>query len=224
MTASSQARDQDKKPVTVNFTGEGERHVKIGYIVETPVWKTSYRLILSDKQAQLQGWAIVENQTDNDWNEVELSLVSGRPISFIQDLYQPLYVPRPVVQPQLFASLRPQTYEGGLQSNRPVEKFREEQLAESDDARDIGSQRRRMPAAGGAGPVEAGGGAAAGPSASRGNGMADASRQRRRQDLTPKAAFDRHRLDLLRRQRRQDRRTVPIHRRQRALFPASGRR
>ena len=55
----------------------------------------------------------MENQTDNDWNNVELSLVSGRPISFIQDLYRPLYVPRPVVQPELYASLRPQTYEGG---------------------------------------------------------------------------------------------------------------
>src|SRR5207245_21046 len=64
---------------------------------------------------KLLGWAIVENQTDNDWSNVQLSLVSGRPISFIQDLYQPLYVPRPVVQPELYASLRPQTYEAGMQ-------------------------------------------------------------------------------------------------------------
>jgi len=62
----------------------------------------------------LQGWAIVENQTDSDWNNVQLTLVSGRPISFIQDLYHPLYVPRPVVKPELYASLRPQTYEGGV--------------------------------------------------------------------------------------------------------------
>ena len=60
------------------------------------MWKTSYRLILAEKPA-LQGWAIVENQTDNDWTDVQLSLVSGRPISFIQDLYQPLYIPRPWV-------------------------------------------------------------------------------------------------------------------------------
>ena len=46
---SSQARDQDKKPVTINFTGTGERRVRIGYVVETPVWKTSYRLLLDDK-------------------------------------------------------------------------------------------------------------------------------------------------------------------------------
>jgi hypothetical protein len=122
LLALSQARDQDKKPVTINFTGEGERHIRLGYVVETPIWKTSYRLLLGDKP-QLQGWAIVENQTDNDWNDVQLSLVSGRPISFIQDLYQPLYVPRPTVQPELYASLRPQTYEGGMELAKQVERF-----------------------------------------------------------------------------------------------------
>lgn len=124
LVALAAARDQDKKPVGINFLGEGDRRVRVGYVVETPIWKTSYRLILDDPKAvgedgkpkpggNLQGWAIVENQTDNDWTNVQLSLVSGRPISFVQDLYQPLYIPRPVVQPQLFASLRPQQYEGG---------------------------------------------------------------------------------------------------------------
>jgi hypothetical protein len=118
LAALAQARDQDKKPVTIQFQGQGERLVRLGYVVETPVWKTSYRLILSGQaegKDQLQGWAIVENQTDNDWSNVQLSLVSGRPISFIQELYQPLYVPRPVVEPELYASLRPQTYEGGME-------------------------------------------------------------------------------------------------------------
>ncbi len=118
LTALSQARDQDKKPVTIRFQGQGERLVRVGYVVETPVWKSSYRLMIGagkNDKSNLQGWAIVENQTDNDWNDVQMSLVSGRPISFIQELYQPLYVPRPVVQPELYASLRPQTYEAGME-------------------------------------------------------------------------------------------------------------
>ena len=114
LTALSQARDQDKKPVTINFTGSGERRVRIGYVVETPIWKTSYRLLLDDKTSKLQGWAIVENQTESDWNNVDLSLVSGRPISFIMDLYSPLYLTRPTVVPQLFAGLRPQLYDAGI--------------------------------------------------------------------------------------------------------------
>ncbi len=108
-----QARDQDKKPVTINFTGTGERHVRIGYVVETPVWKTSYRLLLGEKNsAFLQGWAMVDNQTESDWNNVSLSLVSGRPMSFIMDLYRPLYASRPVVRPELWAGLTPQRYDG----------------------------------------------------------------------------------------------------------------
>jgi hypothetical protein len=118
LAALAQARDKDKKPVIVNFDGAGDREVGIGYLVETPVWKTSYRLILPDATSQdsatLLGWAIVENQTDNDWNDVTLDLVGGRPISFIQDLYQPLYVPRPRVQPKTYASLTPQTYDDGI--------------------------------------------------------------------------------------------------------------
>ena len=62
----------------------------------------------------LQGWAVVENATDEDWKDVRMALVSGRPISFQMDLYTPLYVPRPTVVPELFASLRPVTYNGDL--------------------------------------------------------------------------------------------------------------
>jgi len=113
LAALGSARDKDQRPVSIHFTGNGDRHVRIGYVVEAPVWKTSYRLILDDT-AKLQGWAIVENQTDSDWNGVQLNLVSGRPISFIQDLYSPLYVPRPTVQSELYSSLMPQLYAEGM--------------------------------------------------------------------------------------------------------------
>ena len=103
--------DNEKKSVTLEFLGDGKRDVRVGYIQESPIWKTSYRLVLSDEDPPfLQGWAIVENTTEEDWEKVSLTLVSGRPISFVMNLYQPLYVPRPLVEPELFASLRPQTY------------------------------------------------------------------------------------------------------------------
>jgi len=63
---------------------------------------------------------VVENPTDEDWKDVRMALVSGRPISFQMDLYQPLYVPRPVVEMELFASLRPVAYSGEM--NQPMEK------------------------------------------------------------------------------------------------------
>jgi uncharacterized coiled-coil protein SlyX len=94
------SRDTDHKPVDINFVGEGTRDVRIGYVAEAPMWKTSYRLDLSGDQPRVQAWAIVENTSDSDWTDVHLSLVSGMPVSFIQDLYTPLYIPRPVITPK----------------------------------------------------------------------------------------------------------------------------
>ena len=89
--------------------------MKVGYVVENPIWKTSYRLVLDKKgKPFLQGWAVVENTSDDDWKDVRMVLVSGRPISFQMDLYQPLFIPRPTVEPELFASLRPPTYQRAL--------------------------------------------------------------------------------------------------------------
>ncbi|HEV3440733.1 MAG TPA: DUF4139 domain-containing protein [Gemmata sp.] len=109
------SHDSQKKAVSLHFAGDGKRKVQVGYVVEAPIWKTSYRLVLADKaKPYLQGWAMVENPTDEDWSGVKMALISGRPISFQMDLYNPLYVNRPVVEPELFASLRPVTYRGGF--------------------------------------------------------------------------------------------------------------
>ena len=52
-----------------------------------------------------------------------MALVSGRPISFKMDLYNPLYIHRPTVEPELFASLRPVTYRGGFGNNGDAMAF-----------------------------------------------------------------------------------------------------
>jgi hypothetical protein len=109
------SHDSQKKSVQLHFAGAGKRKVQVGYVVEAPIWKTSYRLVMDEKEKPyLQGWAMIENPTDEDWGGVKMALVSGRPISFKMDLYNPLYVDRPIVEPELFASLRPVTYSGGF--------------------------------------------------------------------------------------------------------------
>lgn len=115
------SHDAQKKAVSLTFTGEGKREVRVGYVVENPIWKTSYRLVL-DKGGKpfLQGWAVVDNPTDDDWDKVGMALISGRPVSFQMDMYQPLYVPRPVVELELFQSLRPVAYGGAIEKRKEM--------------------------------------------------------------------------------------------------------
>lgn len=129
----------DKKTVSLSFTGEGKRRVRVGYIQETPVWKTTYRMILGEEKPVLQGWAIVENTSEQDWSNVDLRLLSGRPISFTMDLYEPLYVPRPQVELELYASLRPQTY--GQDLARREKEFAALRQANEDAVAAFGERR-----------------------------------------------------------------------------------
>jgi len=117
------SHDTQKKLVSLGFNGAGKRAVRVGYVVERPIWKTTYRLRLEPNgKLFLQGWALVENVSDDDWNDVRMVLVSGKPISYQMNLYEPLYMPRPFVEPEMFASLRPPVYSGSLDGspNLPV--------------------------------------------------------------------------------------------------------
>jgi hypothetical protein len=133
------SHDAQRKPVRLSFVGHGKRRVSVGYTLEAPIWRTSYRLELQDgKPSFLQGWALIQNTTDEDWRAVNLTLVSGRPISFIMDLYQPLFVPRPTVVPEIYASLRPPVYEGGVETGKQSEMMLRKAAAPMEQARDFG--------------------------------------------------------------------------------------
>ncbi len=116
LVALAEHRADNIKTLDIAFRGNGEREVMVGYVHETPVWKTSYRLVLPEEAGDrltLQGWAIVENTTEEDWEDVRLSLVAGQPISFIMDLYEPLFIQRPEVPVPTGAGARPRSYGGG---------------------------------------------------------------------------------------------------------------
>jgi hypothetical protein len=112
------------KTVDVSLKGGGSRRVVVAYVHEMPVWKTSYRLVLPEPatgnpgnaadRPTIQGWAIVENTTDEDWHDVRLSLVAGRPVSFQMDLYEPLHVERPLLPVPTIPGVVSRAYEGGI--------------------------------------------------------------------------------------------------------------
>ncbi len=117
LEALGEHRADNVKAVDLAFRGEGDRRVVVTYVHEMPVWKASYRLVLPDANAggdaTVQGWAIVENTTDEDWEDVNLSLVAGRPVSFVMDLYEPLYLGRPEVPVPVTGGARPKVYAQG---------------------------------------------------------------------------------------------------------------
>jgi len=92
------SKKKDMKPMTIFFEGEGQDEITISYLHEMPSWKTSYRLTFIDDDNFLQGWALIDNTLDEDWENIELSLIAGLPISFIYDLYTPNWITRPVVE------------------------------------------------------------------------------------------------------------------------------
>ncbi|HEX6441194.1 MAG TPA: DUF4139 domain-containing protein [Stellaceae bacterium] len=94
-------RGDQRRRLTLTVHGAKPRRVRVGYAVAAPLWKASYRLNLpadpETPKARLQGWAVLENFSGQDWHDVELTLLSGNPVTFRQALYQSYYVPRPSV-------------------------------------------------------------------------------------------------------------------------------
>jgi hypothetical protein len=111
---------KNARTLAITANGRGARDLFVSYVVEAPVWKTTYRVVLDEqKKPFLQGWAVVDNVQDEDWTNVSLSLVAGMPVSFIQDLQQPRYKRRPVIAPPDEMAMTPQVAEAAKKPYAP---------------------------------------------------------------------------------------------------------
>ncbi len=111
-------RSQGLRHLTLLDRGTGARDLRVSYISEVPVWKSTYRILFTDSKsnattATLQGWSVVDNTTGTDWLNVHLDLIAGAPQSFIQPLSTPLYTRRPEIPIAQDAQLTPQTFDSG---------------------------------------------------------------------------------------------------------------
>jgi len=115
LTAVASSRSVDKRSLFIDSAGApSAREVIASYIVPSPVWKSSYRLFLGDTAPVLEGWAIVDNTTGEDWTNVRMSLVSGKPISFISELYEPKYIARLTADLPDQQAVAPTVYAGAM--------------------------------------------------------------------------------------------------------------
>jgi hypothetical protein len=104
-------RAKERRRLSIGFLGEGTRQAAISYMAAAPIWKTAYRLVLPKDggNARLQGWAVVENLTGGDWNDIDLVLVSGNPVALRQPLYTAVFADRVEVPVATAARLQPKT-------------------------------------------------------------------------------------------------------------------
>ena len=120
LAAVAQSRSKDKRSVYIDSADAKARTVSASYMIPQPLWKSSYRLLFDAKgEATLEGWAIVDNVTGDDWTNVRLAVVSGRPVSFISRLYEPFYVQRTTADVDNAYAQAPVVYEGGIESPKP---------------------------------------------------------------------------------------------------------
>jgi hypothetical protein len=116
-------RTEGVRHLTLTDRGTGTRDLRVSFLSEVPVWKSTYRILFTEgpqfngaippkkiETATLQGFSVVDNTTGEDWKNVRLSLIAGSPQSFLQPLAQPIYTRRPEIPIAEDAQLTPQTH------------------------------------------------------------------------------------------------------------------
>jgi hypothetical protein len=121
-------RTEGVRHLTLTDRGTGSRDLRVSFLSEVPVWKSTYRILFTDNvkgngvsssnkvdTVTLQGFSVVDNTTGEDWKDVQLSLIAGSPQSFLQPLAQPIYARRPEVPIAQDAQLTPQTHASAVE-------------------------------------------------------------------------------------------------------------
>jgi hypothetical protein len=120
LLAEAENNKSDSRKMIVSLPGEGERQVRLGYVIPTPLWKISYRLVANFRnqgKARLQGWAVIDNLSGQDWDKVSLSLTSGNPVTYHQALYDAYYTTRPNIPVEVMGRIIPNIDEGAVAAN-----------------------------------------------------------------------------------------------------------
>ncbi len=169
--------------VEIRLVGKAKNDLAVSYVVPAPMWKPTYRIVLPKDgkgKALLQGWAVVDNTSGEDWRGINLGLTSGAPIAFRYDLHTPRTVDRPDlteagVRRQARAVMGEATYDSLDEGEATVERDNDDEYGRAEKKAEEGGERFRAPMAAPA-PM---GGAGRGPmgSASLGKDKADGNRR-----------------------------------------------
>ncbi len=94
----SKSKKEDVKNIKISFTDESEKDIVVSYLTELPAWQSSYRIYsIGEEKAVFELWALVSNNTQIDWIDAQVQLLTGLPISFKYDMSSPWLIDRPYV-------------------------------------------------------------------------------------------------------------------------------
>ena len=110
--------------LTLEALGQGQRELRVSYISEVPVWKSTYRMVfprVANGSAIVQGWAVVDNTVGADWDNVQL-VAGGRRAAELYSaaLAAALYAAAGDSDRHRGARLTPQTHEAAEVEEQPV--------------------------------------------------------------------------------------------------------
>jgi hypothetical protein len=112
--------------------GPGRREVVLTYVTEAPAWKPSYRVVIDDAgRVTLEGWAIVDNTSGEDWHAVRVGVGSSSALAFRYDLHSVRLVHRDILKTQDRFVVAPPMGGSTYRTDGPGEQLVEE-IADAD--------------------------------------------------------------------------------------------
>ncbi|MBW2264232.1 MAG: hypothetical protein JRG91_19885, partial [Deltaproteobacteria bacterium] len=108
-TALGKANGFAETTLVFETTADSMGKLAASYIRQIPMWRILYKLRVQDDKVMLEAWAVVHNDTPDDWNDVSMTLISGLPKSYVFSVASPRYIHRDVVEaPGQLGEMMPQ--------------------------------------------------------------------------------------------------------------------
>ncbi len=96
-TALGKASGFAQTTLELSTTGDSEGKLAASYVRQVPVWRMMYKTTVKDGKVVLEAWAVVHNDTPEDWTDVAMTLISGLPSSYVFSVASPRYSQREVI-------------------------------------------------------------------------------------------------------------------------------
>jgi hypothetical protein len=96
--------------MTLETPDVAHAEVLLTYVTEAPAWKPSYRVVVGAKgKVMLEGWAIVDNTTTEDWKGVLVGVGASSALAFRYDLWSVRQIDRDLLQGEDRFAIAPPT-------------------------------------------------------------------------------------------------------------------